>query len=207
MASRKRRRGRGARPGPRWTPPRWAPSAGPVQREPRSRWRPGYWLRHPAFAAFLFGCGVLIAVGCGVGGLVDRHDLRARGVTTSAVTHEVAESRSGVWMTVRITTERGEVVTARVIRTPDDLPAVGDRLTVVYDPEDPDDAYIPGDEGAVGTPVLFIGLGLVAGGLYGWYLRRTWSHWRDQAEDWRHHRPVPRLGEKQNPWPDRKRRA
>ncbi|MFU8852724.1 DUF3592 domain-containing protein [Micromonospora sp. SL1-18] len=180
------------------------PPRGPVQREPRSRWRPGYWLRHPVFAALLFGCGVLILVSCGVGGLVDQKHLRERGESTIAVVEVARQQRRGVWMTVRITTPRGEVVSARVIHPPGDLPAPGDRLTVVYDPEEPEYAYLPGDGQAAGSAVLIIALGVVPGVLYGWYLRRTWWRWRDQAENWRHRRPVRRLGVRQDPWPRRR---
>ncbi|MFE9692027.1 DUF3592 domain-containing protein [Micromonospora sp. NPDC005806] len=183
------------------------PPPASVQREPRSRWRPGYWLRLPALSAFLFACGVLIVVNCGIGGLVDGQHLRERGETTSAVVEKARKQRRGVSITVRITTPRGEVVRARLIETPDDLPTPGDRLTVVYDPEEPGYAYLSGHEPSVFGPVLFIVLGVVPGALYGWYLRRTWSHWRDQADDWRHRRPVPRLGERQNPWPRRRSRA
>ncbi|MFG2055345.1 DUF3592 domain-containing protein [Micromonospora sp. NPDC048930] len=203
MARRKARRWRKARPGT-------APGTslpGPVQREPRSRWRPGYWLRHPALSAFLVACGVLAVINCGAGALVDGQHLRERGETTSAVVEEARKQRRGVWITVRFTTARGEVVSARLVETPEDLPSPGDRLTVVHDPEEPEYAYLSGYEPSVFGPVLFIALGAVSGVLYGWYLRRTWSHWRDQAENWRHRRPVPRLGDRQNPWPRRRPRA
>ncbi|SCE73069.1 hypothetical protein GA0074695_0665 [Micromonospora viridifaciens] len=186
----------------------WTPPLGAVQREPRSRWRPGYWLRHPAFSAFLVGCGVLVVVNCGVGELVDREHLRVRGETTSAVVEKARKPRrGGVLIRVRITTPRGEVVRPRLIDTPEHLPAPGDRLAVIYDPEDLEYAYRPGYESSMSGPLWLIALGVVPGLLYGWYLRRTWSHWRDQAEDWRHRRPVPRLGERQHPGPRRRPRA
>ncbi|WP_346121355.1 DUF3592 domain-containing protein [Micromonospora coerulea] len=184
-----RRRARGTQP---WTT---GQPVGPVQREPRSRWRPGYWLRHPAFCLLLAGCYALTVVGYGVGGLLTRRNLQERGELTAGVVERVTQ-RESMW--VQVITPDGEAVSAYVNDLPADRPALGDRVAVVYDPQDPDYAYLPGDyPPEVGNSLLLFGIGLIPTALYGRYLRRTWHRWRNQAEGWRHRRPVPRLGKRQ----------
>ncbi|SBT49052.1 hypothetical protein GA0070611_4276 [Micromonospora auratinigra] len=154
-----------------------------------------------------FACGALILVGCAIGVVVDQRHLRERGETATAVVAEARELRRGVRVTLRMTTPRGAVVRADLVDPPADLPEPGDRLTVRYDPADPGKAYRTDYQDSLAGPVALVALGVLPGLLYGWYLRRTWGHWRDQAEDWRHRRPVPRLGVRQDPFPHRARRS
>ncbi|MER7459642.1 DUF3592 domain-containing protein [Micromonospora sp. NPDC126480] len=186
--------------------PQSTTAAGPVQREPRSRWRPGYWLRHPAFAAFLtVSFGALTFMGCGGVVLIDAHSLRERGESTTAVVVESRELNRGTLVRVWFTTADGERVSARLVSSPDDLPAVGERLAVVYDSEAPERVYAVGVTPTLAKGWLIIAVGLLLVALYLAYLRRTWHRWRNQAERWRHRLPVPRLGTKQDVWRREKR--
>ncbi|MEV1143728.1 hypothetical protein [Micromonospora sp. NPDC049799] len=125
---------------------------GPVQEEPRSRGRPGYWLRHPAFCLLLAGCYAFTVVGWGVGGLFTRRNLQERGELTAGVVEWVTQRKPT--MSVQIITPDGEALSARVNGLPTDRPTPGDRVTVVYDPHDPDYAYLPGDYPTVGNSLL-----------------------------------------------------
>ncbi|MDH6461502.1 hypothetical protein M2302_001672 [Micromonospora sp. A200] len=203
MASRNERRRRRSQPSAVAS----AAPVDPVQREPRSRWRPGYWLRHPAFAAVLVvSLSALTFVACGVGSLLEARDLRERGESAVAVVVEARELRRGSLLKVGFTTTQGERVVAHVAGPPEDLPTPGERLTVVYDPEDRDYVYLrsdkPYEKGGwlILGGRLFLAIGLLATAIYLAYLRWTWHRWRDQAERWRHRRPVPRLGKRQEPW-------
>ncbi|WP_420883958.1 DUF3592 domain-containing protein [Micromonospora sp. CPCC 205547] len=142
---------------------------------------------------------------CGIGALVDGWQLRERGVSTPAVVESVSVFPRRSAMKVRFTTPEGRAVRGSTSAIPEPRPAPGDVVTVVYDPAEPEDVSLPlGGPSPVADAGL-VAFGLVPGALYGWYLRRTWSHWRGQAEDWRQHRPVPPLGERQYPWPGRAR--
>ncbi|WP_446211736.1 hypothetical protein [Micromonospora sp. IBSANI012] len=172
----------------------------PVQHEPRSRWRPGYWLRHPAFAAVLVvSLGALTFVACGVGRLREARDYQERGEFAAGVVVEARELRRGSSLKVGFTTTQGERVVADVAGPPEDLPTPGERLTVVYDPEDRDYVYL-GDKPSQKEGWLILATGLLATAICLAYLRWTWDRWRNQAERWRHRRPVPRLGKRQDPW-------
>ncbi|MEH1055857.1 hypothetical protein V6U89_11670 [Micromonospora sp. CPCC 206171] len=50
-------------------------------------------------------------------------------------------------------------------------------------------------------------IGLLATAIYLAYLRWTWHRWRNEAERWRHRRPVPRLGRRQHLWRTEQRDA
>ncbi|GAB3177197.1 hypothetical protein FHX75_121462 [Micromonospora palomenae] len=71
---------------------------------------------------------------------------------------------------------------------------------MVYDPEDRDYVYLPSGKPSEKGGWLILAIGLLATASYLAYLRWTWDRWRNQAERWRHRRPVPRLGKRQDPW-------
>lgn len=186
MVKRYRRRARATRP---WTT---GHSVGPVEQEARSRWRPGYWLRHPflgvPFAALL----VLIVVGCGLGSLPSgTAERRERTVGTVRELH----GRQW-WASVSFTTRSGEKITAWTHYRPWDEPTVGEEVDVTYDPADPiGSAALPGHEpGYQLLGILLLGGGAVLALAYPWWLWRNWNPLRNKAEAWRRRHPVPRLG-------------
>lgn len=158
-----------------------------VPRRLRSRWRPGYWLRHPILSLVLcIGFAGLFGLMAGTG-LHDTRRLHEHGVHTPATVVRVHALGRDSYVTVEFTAADGQQITADVY----DFywrprPRSGDEVTVVYDPQSPDtilrDARI-GDD--YGLPIfsLALAVGLAVGGSV--MLRRTWPVWLDNAEAWR----------------------
>ncbi|MFG1916160.1 DUF3592 domain-containing protein [Micromonospora sp. NPDC048898] len=187
VVKRYRRRARRTRP---WTPEQ---PVAPIQQEPRSRWRPGYWLRHPAIGVAFGGLLVMATLYCGLGDLYHRNDMVERGERTVGTVREVHGRKW--WVSVSFTTRSGEKATTWINYSPWNEPSVGEEVDVIYDRVDPiGSAYLSGDE-----PGLLPGILLLAGGVglllvYAWWLRRHWNRLRSEAEAWRSRYPVPRLG-------------
>ncbi|GGO08313.1 hypothetical protein GCM10011576_13600 [Micromonospora parathelypteridis] len=187
MVKRYRRRSRATAPWSTGQP------VDPVGRKLRSRWRPGYWLRHPAFglAAGVLMAGVLVA--CGFGNLNHRNDMVERGERATGAVLEQHGRQSLV--SVHFTTRSGAEVTTWVGHSIWDAPSVGEEIDVIYDRADPiGSAYVAGDEPGLLSPILFLGGGPVLALAYAWWLRRSWNRLRSGAESWRGRHPVPRLG-------------
>lgn len=168
---------------------------GPVRPERRGRWRPGYWLRHPAIGVVLAGLMLSAVLYCGFG------NLHARNVIVERGERAVGEVQ-GVWsgrrpgLRVKFTTQSGDTVWAGIgtYSSPDPR-IVGNEVDVIYDRDDPvGNAHLAGREPGLLTPILIFGGGLVLGVAYWRWLRRHWNKLRSEAEAWREHRPVPRLG-------------
>ncbi|MCX4385602.1 DUF3592 domain-containing protein [Micromonospora peucetia] len=163
----------------------WRRKRAPIP--PRSRWLPGYWLRHPLFSlvALLLGTPVLLLLE--IDSAYRSHRLNTYGVHAEATVLEVHSLGRNSYVVASFTTADGHHVVTQITDyywSP--RPRVGDAATVLYDPASPDaivrDIRI-GDESL--TAWVFFGLvvTLVSGG--GVSLWRTWSMWRENAEDWR----------------------
>ncbi|MFG1838421.1 DUF3592 domain-containing protein [Micromonospora sp. NPDC049175] len=187
MVKRYRRRVRQTRP---WTPEQ---SVGSVQQEPRGRWRPGYWLRHPTLGVLFGGLLVMALLYCGLGDLRHRNDLVERGERTVGTVREPHGRKW--WLSVSFTTRGGETVTAWISHPPWNEPSVGEEVDVIYDRVDPiGSAYLSGDEPGLLPGILVLGGGVVLALVYARWLRRHWNRLRSEAEAWRSRHPVPRLG-------------
>ncbi|WP_238015606.1 hypothetical protein KZZ52_55595 [Dactylosporangium sp. AC04546] len=166
--------------------------AGPDRPEPRSRWRPGYWLRHPALGVAFCALLVSATVYCGLGNLRHRNAMLDRGEWTAGTVRELHDGQW--WASVTFTTRSGEEVTTWISHAPWSSPSVGEEVDVLYDPLDPvGTAYLSGDEPGLRDPLLLLGAAGVLALLFAWRLRRTWRRLRGEAESWRHREPVPRL--------------
>ncbi|MEG3632928.1 DUF3592 domain-containing protein [Micromonospora palythoicola] len=187
MAKRYRRRARGTQS---WT---IGQSVSPVERKSRSRWRPGYWLRHPALGVPFGALLVLVVVYCGLGNLQHRIAMTERGERTVGTVRELHGRNS--WASVGFTTRSGDEVTTWASHSFWAEPSVGEKVDVIYDRADPmGNAYLSGNEpGLLPTIFLFVG-GVVLAMAYAWWLRRHWSRLRNEADAWRRRDPVPRLG-------------
>jgi hypothetical protein len=156
------------------------------RRKLRSKWLPGYWLRHPAFA--LVACA-LTTLALAAGAAVSAYDtnrLNTYGVRASATVLEVhAGSSSSV--RARFTTADGRTIVTEIHDYYwDPVPREGDAATVVYDPDDPANVVrdVRVGDGYLGA-WLWGGLALlflVGGGVF---FVRTWGIWMALAEAWR----------------------
>ncbi|MET7399716.1 DUF3592 domain-containing protein [Dactylosporangium sp. NPDC005572] len=185
MVKRYGRRLRAARPEPTASP-------GPAQPNPRGRWRPGYWLRHPALGVAF--CALLVATiaYCGLGNLRHRNDMLDRGERTVGTVRELRDRQS--WASVTFTTRGGEEITTWVGHAPWNEPDVGEEVTLLYDPLDPvGSVYLAGDEPSLRDSLLLLGAAVVLAPVFAWRLRHTWRRTRGEAEAWRNREPVPRL--------------
>ncbi|MBG6100179.1 hypothetical protein IW249_000593 [Micromonospora vinacea] len=192
MVKRYRRRSRAT--GPRIT----GQSTELVDPKPRSRWRPGYWLRHPALGVAVGALLVFVLVTCGLGNLRHRNDLVERGERAVGTVREVHGRQW--WVSVSFTTRSGEEVIAWISHSPWDEPSVGEEVDVIYDRVDPvGSAYLSDDEPGMLYPTLLLAGSTVLALAYAWWLRRNWNRLRGDAESWRSRQPVPRLGERRQP--------
>ncbi|WP_326561601.1 DUF3592 domain-containing protein [Micromonospora sp. NBC_01796] len=157
------------------------------ERPLRSRWRPGYWRRHPALSLVLVVLFMAADIAFAASSNANRVSIARDGQAATGTVVSLARRTSG--MTVRFTTAAGQTVTASATR-PDPEPEVGDSVAIVYHPDDPGRWVYPADglPGA-GTPLALLAIGVVSGLAYLLYLRRTWGRWRDLAESWRHRVP------------------
>ncbi|MGN9766989.1 DUF3592 domain-containing protein [Micromonospora sp. SD12] len=153
----------------------------------RSRWLPGYWLRHPLLSLVVLLLGAVVFVLLGIDSAHRAHRLDAYGVRAAATVLEVHDLQRDSYVVAAFTTADGHHVVTQV----SDYywrprPRVGDAATVLYDPADPAgivrDVRI-GDDSVMAW--LGVGLGVALGLGGGVFLWRTWSMWRENAEDWR----------------------
>ncbi|MEU4529654.1 DUF3592 domain-containing protein [Micromonospora ureilytica] len=166
--------------------------------DPRSRWRPGYWLRHPALGVAVGALLVFVLVTCGLGNLRHRNDMVERGERAVGTVREVHGRKW--WVSVSFTTRSGEQVNTWINYSPWDEPSVGEEVDVTYDRVDPiGSAYLSGDEPGVLFPTLLLAGSAALALAYAWWLRRNWRRLRGDAESWRNRQPVPRLGERRQP--------
>lgn len=153
----------------------------------RSRWLPGYWLRHPLTGFVLLVVVAAIIVLLGAQSVYRAHRLDTHGVQAQATVREVHPLGRNSYVLLAFTTAEGRHVVAEVTDyywIPE--PQVGDVATVRYDPAHPQrnvrdvrvgDGYLEGVVGVALGSVLGVG-----GGVLLW---RSWSTWRENAEDWR----------------------
>ncbi|MEU2664309.1 DUF3592 domain-containing protein [Micromonospora sp. DT46] len=153
----------------------------------RSRWLPGYWLRHPLLSLVVLLVGAVGLLLLQIDSAYRTHRLNTYGVRATATVLEVHGLQRDSYVVASFTTADGHDVVTQV----SDYywrprPRVGDAATVVYDPASPDaivrDVRIGDDRYAA-----WVGIGLVValgsgGGVFLW---RTWPIWRENAEDWR----------------------
>ncbi|MFG2061629.1 DUF3592 domain-containing protein [Micromonospora sp. NPDC048871] len=153
----------------------------------RSRWLPGYWLRHPLTGIVLLVAMVVVIVSLEGRSIHRTHRLDTHGVQAEATVREVHALGRNSYVLVAFTTAEGRQVVAEVTDyrwVPG--PKVGDIATVRYDPADPrrnvrdvriDDGYL--------EPVVIIAVTVMFGVVGGVLLWWTRSMWRQNAEDWR----------------------
>ncbi|WP_433349131.1 DUF3592 domain-containing protein [Micromonospora sp. CA-111912] len=153
----------------------------------RSRWLPGYWLRHPllSLVVLLFAAVGLLLLG--IDSAYRTHRLNTYGVHAAATVLEVHGLGQNSYVVASFTTADGHhVVTQITDYYWNPRPRVGDAATVLYDPASPDaivrDVRI-GDDHLTAWVGFGLGAALGSGGAV--FLWRTWSMWRENAEDWR----------------------
>ncbi|WP_091078182.1 DUF3592 domain-containing protein [Micromonospora nigra] len=163
-----------------------------AERKPRSRWRPGYWLRHPALGVPIGAFVALLVAYLGVVSLHERNEMMARGERAVGT---VRELHGRNWSaSVAFTTRAGEQVIAWVGHPPWNEPYIGEDVDLSYDRDRPERAYLSGDEPGLLPVILFLGGAVALGVAQTWWLWRNWSRLRNEADAWRSRRPVPRLG-------------
>ncbi|MFF3866436.1 DUF3592 domain-containing protein [Micromonospora sp. NPDC001898] len=153
----------------------------------RSRWLPGYWLRHPLLSLVVLLLGSVAFLLLGIDSAYRTHRLNTYGVRASATVLEVHGLQRDSYVVAAFTTADGHHhVTQITDYYWNPRPRVGDAATVLYDPASPD-AIVR--DVRIGDDYLtaWVGVGLVValgsgGGVFLW---RTWSMWRENAEDWR----------------------
>lgn len=153
----------------------------------RSRWLPGYWLRHPLPSLMVLLLGAVVFLWLGVDSAHRAHRLAAYGVRAEATVLEVHHLQRDSYVVAAFTTADGLRVVAQVSdyywNPP---PVVGDAATVLYDPADPAgivrDVRLGDDSVMAWLGVVLAVAWGVGGGVLLW---RTWSMWRENAEDWR----------------------
>jgi hypothetical protein len=156
------------------------------RRKLRSKWLPGYWLRHPAFALAACSLTTLVLATVAAVSAYETNRLNTHGVRASATVLEVHGGSSSS-VRARFTTADGRTIVTEIHDYYwDPVPRKGDTATVVYDPDDPPnvvrdvrmgdgylDAWVPG-----GLALLF----LVGGAIF---FARTWDTWMILANAWR----------------------
>ena len=154
---------------------------------PRGRWLPGYWLRHPLLSLVVLVLGTAVFVLLGVGSAYRTHRLNTYGVRAEATLLDVHSFSRNSYVVAEFTTADGRRVVAKIndyYWTP--TPQVGDAATILYDPAAPDEIV---RDVRIGNGYLMawvgVGLGVAMGAGGGVFLSRTWSMWRENAEDWR----------------------
>jgi hypothetical protein len=183
MAKQDKRGGRRPRRRPISPRPDVRPVSAAPDRPVRSRWRPGYWRRHPTLSVVLVVLFMGAFVTLAAMSNAERVDIHRDGQPATGTVLSLARRTSD--MSVRFTTPDGETVTAQASR-PDPTPRVGDQIPIVYQPSDPAGrAYTPDNLPGIGTPLLLLAVGILPGLAYLVYLRRTWGRWRGNAEAWR----------------------
>jgi hypothetical protein len=135
-------------PGYGWSPPPqgspWAPSAGP----------PVVW------AVLLWGLAVASLIGVVIAGLIafvgfySNSYLDSYGVTTTATVTDVEHFTDSV--TVEFTTEDGAPATADFVWMDSDVPAVGEKIQITYDPADPSYVTEAGSDSDVVMGVVYV---------------------------------------------------
>ncbi|WDZ82178.1 DUF3592 domain-containing protein [Micromonospora cathayae] len=162
------------------------------KRRLRSRWLPGYWLRHPWCSALALAVGTTVFGYLGVESAHHTYRLNHHGVPAGATVREVNAQAREAYVVVAFTTADGRQVRAEVTEYRwHPRPRVGDAARVVYDPAAPADIVRDarwGDDYLDAWFALGLAVALGVGG--GVFLVRTWSMWRENAEDWRAGRHV-----------------
>jgi hypothetical protein len=156
----------------------------PIRMELRSRWQPGFWLRHPLISLLLTVLGAVFILLMAAVTAYDTYRLNHYGQPASATVVEVHDG----YVVVSFTTADGRWISAAEVSEfwRDPMPRPGDTATIVYDPEQPgqivrDTRISDGYE----TSWLILGLGVVFGLGLIVFLSRTWNVWRYNADAWR----------------------
>ena len=108
---------------------------------------------------FVIGAGIMVYMG--LRSMQQRRRLQQKGQRVEARVAGTAQSRDGTAYVLEFETEGGSHHLHYPKAPKGKGFEVGSTVTLLYDPEDPENMYVEGDKAVLGAEILYAGLGVV----------------------------------------------